>query len=100
RGHALADCQWLRRVDGRPADGARYSRAHQKAVGGRSAVRSLKGRRPRARRRRQGRAKPRQARLPIPRWSGDTQTREAAGAKAESKTPLGAAAETQTRLGA
>ena len=50
RGHALADRQRLRRIDGRAADGARHPGAHQEAARRRGAVRAPEGRRPCARR--------------------------------------------------
>ena len=78
-GEPLADRQRLRRADGRTADGPRDPGAHQEGPRRRGAVRQAQGRRARARRGDQGRERPRQARLRVPRRPGDAQAGEDSG---------------------
>src|SRR5437868_3992380 len=78
---SLADRTWLRRADGRAADGPRDPGAHQEAAGGRSAVRSPQGRRPWPRRAGQGRRErgsQGQERLRVRRGTGHAQAGKAA----------------------
>ena len=96
-GLALADCQRLRRADGRPPDGPRDPGAHQEAARRRGAVRSSQERRSCARDRRPGRARPRQDRLRVPGRAGYAQAGKAA--EAEGQAPLAAAETAQGRQG-
>ena len=82
----VADRARLRRADGRPADGARHSGAHQEAAGRRGAVRQAQGRRPCARDRDQGRGRRRQARLRIRRRASDAEAGEAARAAGQGRS--------------
>ena len=84
----MADCQRLRRADGRPADGAGDPGAHQEAAGRRSAVRTLEVGRPCPCGCGHRRDRQEQTQLRIPRRPGDAAAGKAAGAAPRQEAPL------------
>ena len=84
----MADCQRLRRADGRPADGAGDPGAHQEAAGRRSAVRTLEVGRPCPCGCGHRRDRQEQAQLRVPGRAGDAAAGKAAGAAPRQEAPL------------